>query len=71
MRPRKGTKTLVPMTVLVILIFIYKDETPEGDENQELTNLKTAEKIIYKDETPEGDENILSMVFFDSSIQYL
>ena len=55
MRPRKGTKTW--MSILFIFTdVIYKDETPEGDENlfikTDVVSLK-----IYKDETPEGDEN--------------
>ena len=55
MRPRKGTKTDkagVPTFKLVI----YKDETPEGDENLP-PRVQCLYYLIYKDETPEGDEN--------------
>ncbi len=58
MRPRKGTKTLSwsgysESTCLII----YKDETPEGDENRTPSYCKSGIHQIYKDETPEGDEN--------------
>ena len=36
---------------------IYKDETPEGDENRYYFLKRNERRGIYKDETPEGDEN--------------
>ena len=36
---------------------IYKDETPEGDENTLIELVRIGARTIYKDETPEGDEN--------------
>ena len=56
MRPRKGTKTLLPFSNVPIII-IYKDETPEGDENPFSVCIVSWVIRIYKDETPEGDEN--------------
>ena len=61
MRPRKGTKTGLIYFIKNKIEEIYKDETPEGDENfLKLLNI-SAIQSIYKDETPEGDEN---MIFF-------
>ena len=56
MRPRKGTKTYQPFQKL-FHILIYKDETPEGDENSVNSSALYSAVGIYKDETPEGDEN--------------
>ena len=39
---------------------IYKDETPEGDENHGYHCRAVRDGTIYKDETPEGDENRIS-----------
>ena len=38
-------------------MIIYKDETPEGDENISFIDIHIF-FLIYKDETPEGDENL-------------
>ena len=55
MRPRKGTKT-VSVPSISTESTIYKDETPEGDENMSKPFSKPFLICIYKDETPEGDE---------------
>ena len=41
---------------------IYKDETPEGDENNVSPLRIDTHTYIYKDETPEGDENYSRIV---------
>ena len=57
MRPRKGTKTSL-ISRIWSSSNIYKDETPEGDENPITVALvPVIVLVIYKDETPEGDEN--------------
>ena len=56
MRSRKGTKTENLMW-LNQACYIYKDETPEGDENHDSLTSSRYHTQIYKDETPEGDEN--------------
>ena len=61
MRPRKGTKTS-HRTVQQSDPVIYKDETPEGDENNVSPLRIDTHTYIYKDETPEGDENYSRIV---------
>ena len=65
MRPRKGTKTICPFSYHNNHL-IYKDETPEGDENQSSFHIR-GDIMIYKDETTEGDENCSLRLFFCNS----
>ena len=62
MRPRKGTKTKKQVNCKLLNYTIYKDETPEGDENSYRQPRTDAPQKIYKDETPEGDENAPAVI---------
>ena len=65
MRPRKGTKTDLSIP-LRIGVWIYKDETPEGDENTRTSVSFSRQSVIFIKMRPRKGTKTLQLQFMHS-----